>query len=124
MSEPDVDENGWEVACHVCGKSSGTLMECEFELNGGSFAVCSRSYHARCAGLARVPQEEFVCPKHSSKVESEEAGSVYNDSDGSSSSTENSSDSDFSSDADLGAFVDRYQKVIHFFSHVIFAQSF
>ena len=58
-----VDAKGWEFACFVCGKTTGTLMECEFGLNGGDHAVCSRSYHPSCAGLSEVPEGCFICPK-------------------------------------------------------------
>ena len=58
-----VDMKGWEFACFVCGKTTGTLMECEFGLNGGDHAVCSRSYHPSCAGLSEVPEGCFICPK-------------------------------------------------------------
>jgi hypothetical protein len=88
-------------------------MECEHGLNGGSYAVCSRSYHAKCAGMTKVPEGEFVCPKHSNDASSsEDVGSVYKESESaSSSSSDESSNSEFSSDQDLGAFVERHQKV-------------
>jgi hypothetical protein len=115
VSEPEVDEFGWEVSCHVCGRSSGTLMECEFGLNGGDLAVCSRSYHVKCASLIRVPDGEFICPKHSDKPShSEESASDseynYNGSDSSYGSDDSSSE-EISSDADLGAIVNRQRKV-------------
>ena len=102
----------------MCGKSSGTLMECEFELNGSDRAVCSRSYHVKCAGLSRVPEGEFICPKHSGKPsDSDDSGSVYNDSGSDSSfSSDDSSTSEISSDEDLGALVDRHRKVAAQFS--------
>jgi hypothetical protein len=88
-------------------------MECEYGLNGGSYAVCSRSYHAKCAGMTKVPEGEFVCPKHSNDTSSsEDVGSVYKESESSSSSSsDDSSDSEISSDQDLGAFVECHQKV-------------
>jgi len=95
--EPEVDDNGWQNSCHTCGKSSGTLMECEFGLNGGDHAVCSRSYHAKCAGLSHVPDGEFVCPKHNSGHASEASGSEYDD------------DSDVNSETDLGEFVNHHK---------------
>jgi hypothetical protein len=112
LEQVEVDENGWEVECHKCGKSSGTLMECEFGLDGGSYAVCSRSYHVKCAGLVRVPEGEFICPKHSCDGDFEEAGSVSDESESSfAASSEESSSSELSSDDDLCDFVKRHQKV-------------
>jgi hypothetical protein len=108
--EPEVDDNGWEISCRVCGRSSGTLMECEYGLNGGDHAVCPRSYHVKCAGLAKVPEGEFICPKHTSGHDSEASGSVYNDSSSDHSYSSDSS-SDVSSDEDLGAYVNRHRKV-------------
>jgi len=107
--EPEVDDNGWENSCHKCGKSSGTLMECEFGLNGGDHAVCSRSYHAKCAGLSHVPDGEFVCPKHNSghAIEARDSEFIDGSNDSSNSSSVNSSDVD--SDTDLSAFVERHK---------------
>lgn len=88
-------------------------MECEFGLNGSDIAVCSRSYHVKCADLVRVPDGEFICPKHSGKPsDSEPSASEENDSGSDSSySSDDGSPSDISSDADLGAIVDRHRKV-------------
>jgi hypothetical protein len=86
-------------------------MECEFQLNGGDHAVCSRSYHVKCAGLSKVPAGEFVCPKHKSGHVSEASGSEYNDGSNDSSYSSSDNGSDFDSDEDLGAFVHRHRKV-------------
>jgi hypothetical protein len=109
--EPEVDDNGWENSCHNCGKSSGTLMECEFGLNGGDHAVCSRSYHAKCAGLSHVPDGEFVCPKHNSGHASEASDSEFIDGSNDSSNSSSVNSSDVDSDTDLSAFV-KHHKLI------------
>ena len=81
--------------------------------------MCPRSYHVKCVGLTKVPDGEFICPRHADGGETEEEGSGTEDDDSvfeitedSSGSSSSSSNSDFSSDEDLGALVERHRKVL------------
>jgi hypothetical protein len=64
---PELDENGWETSCHVCRKTSGELICCEFGISSDddATAVCPRVFHAKCVGLSKAPKGEFICPFHS-----------------------------------------------------------
>ena len=79
--------------------------------------MCPRSYHVKCVGLTKVPDGEFICPRHADGGETEEGGSGTEDDDSvfeiteDSSGSSSSSNSDFSSDEDLGALVERHRKV-------------